>query len=247
MVTTYGSLHRRPAPRGGADGGPGRAPAYLHRGLCWFHCRVAGERTGGGPRTRCSPPVPARAWAQRCSHPPRSSIITATYEGAQRTRALSAWGGSAAGGAAAGVLLGGILTSLFGWQTIFLVNVPIGLTLPRSRSAQCRPRRRRCDAARARPARRPDGRRRLGLLVYAIEGADRRGWGSAETLGLGAGAAILLFAFALIERRSRHALVPSATWRNRSLVASATVMLGAPGCSSVPSSSTRCSFRMRSG
>ena len=69
----------------------------------------------------------------------------------------------------------------------------------------------------------------LSTLVYAVEGAARRGWDSPATLVPLALAGLLLVAFALIERRSPHALVPAATWRTRSLVSSAAIMLGATG------------------
>jgi MFS family permease len=66
-------------------------------------------------------------------------------------------------------------------------------------------------------------------LVYALDGAPRHGWGSARTLLLFAVAALLLTAFAAIERAGRDPLVPPATWRQRPLVASAAVMLSATG------------------
>src|SRR5690348_2845394 len=55
------------------------------------------------------------------------SILTTTFaEGAERNRALAAWGAMGAAGGAAGVLIGGLLTDLLGWQWILFVNVPIG-------------------------------------------------------------------------------------------------------------------------
>src|ERR687887_556935 len=44
------------------------------------------------------------------------SIITATYTGAQRTVALSAWGAIGSAGAAAGVVFGGMVTTWLGWE-----------------------------------------------------------------------------------------------------------------------------------
>src|SRR5215468_8284136 len=43
------------------------------------------------------------------------AIITATYSGAQRAKALATWGAIGGGGAAAGVLAGGVLTTWLGW------------------------------------------------------------------------------------------------------------------------------------
>src|SRR4051812_18611452 len=58
------------------------------------------------------------------------SILTTTFpEGPERRRAMSAGGAMGGAGGAAGVLLGGILTDVFGWQSILLINVPIGFAI----------------------------------------------------------------------------------------------------------------------
>src|ERR671917_1803025 len=59
--------------------------------------------------------------------PAALSIVTTTYTGAQRTKALSTWGAIGSAGAAVGVLLGGVLTTAMSWEWVFLVNVPVGL------------------------------------------------------------------------------------------------------------------------
>ncbi len=55
------------------------------------------------------------------------SIITTTYTGQQRVRALGVWGAIGGAGAAAGVFAGGMLTTWLGWRAVFLVNVPVGV------------------------------------------------------------------------------------------------------------------------
>lgn len=68
--------------------------------------------------------------------PSTLAIINTTFaEGRERNRALSVWGGAGAAGLVVGVLLGGLLTQSFGWQAVFLVNVPLAgvaivLTVP---------------------------------------------------------------------------------------------------------------------
>jgi MFS family permease len=69
----------------------------------------------------------------------------------------------------------------------------------------------------------------LMVLVYALDGTSDYGWGSARTLLLLALGAALLASFLAIERRSPRPLVPPATWRHTSLVASAGVVLGVTG------------------
>jgi EmrB/QacA subfamily drug resistance transporter len=162
--------------------------------------------------------------------PAALSLITTTYTGEQRAAALGAWGAIGGAGAAAGVLLGGVLTSWLGWRSVFFINVPTGLVTA-------------LLATRMLPTSRPAGSalRSLDLpgavtlisglvvLVYALEGTTSHGWGSARTLLLLTAAAGLLSTFALIERRARRPLMAPATWRVRSLISSATVMLGATG------------------
>ncbi len=162
--------------------------------------------------------------------PAALSIITTTYTGAQRTTALTAWGAIGAGGAAAGVLLGGMLTTWFGWRSVFFINVPVGLVAA-------------VLTLRLVPAARATARSLLeldlpgaltvvsGLVVLAdaLEGTTTQGWASARTLVLLAVSGGLLAAFAAIERGARQPLVPTAIWRVRSLVSSATVMLGSTG------------------
>jgi hypothetical protein len=69
----------------------------------------------------------------------------------------------------------------------------------------------------------------LVLSVYGVQGTTAHGWGSAHTLVPLAIAAGLLGAFVIIERRTGRPLMPPATWKVRSLVFSATVMLGTTG------------------
>ena len=57
----------------------------------------------------------------------------------------------------------------------------------------------------------------LSLLVYAVVDAVNVGWGSTATLLRLAGAAVLLIAFLVIERRQRHPLMPFSIFRLRTL------------------------------
>jgi EmrB/QacA subfamily drug resistance transporter len=158
--------------------------------------------------------------------PAALSIITTTFPSpAERTRALGVWSAIAAGGGAFGLLLGGILTDLLSWQWIFFVNVPVGLATLAA-------------AWRFVPESRVEGAHRsfdlagavtvtggLVLLVYAIVKAQAFGWGSAQTLALGATAIALLGAFVAIERRSRAPLIRLSIFRIRAITAANIVML----------------------
>jgi EmrB/QacA subfamily drug resistance transporter len=162
--------------------------------------------------------------------PSALSLVATTYTGAQRAVALGVWGALGSAGAAVGVLLGGIITTVLSWEWVFFINVPVGIAV-----ALCSPR-----VLAAAPARRDTAGRfdlagaatvmgGLVALVYAISGTSAHGWTSTRTLVVGAVGVVLLAAFAAIERAGAHPLVPASTWRVRSLVSSAAVMLGATG------------------
>jgi EmrB/QacA subfamily drug resistance transporter len=146
--------------------------------------------------------------------PAALSIVTTTFaEGAERNKALGAWGAVAGSGGAAGVLLGGILTQSLGWQWVLFVNVPIGIAaaaiapmlLAESRREGLE---RNFDVAGA-----ITSTAGLVLLVYAVVKAVDNGWGSTTTIVMLAIAAVLLAAFAAIETRARQPLVPFRVFR----------------------------------
>jgi EmrB/QacA subfamily drug resistance transporter len=163
--------------------------------------------------------------------PAALSLLTTTYHGAQRATALSLWGAVASAGVAVGVVLGGMLTTWLSWEWIFLVNVPVGLS-----AAALAPRVLPPGDGIERPAERaldlPGGLTvvaGLATLVYALSGAAEHGWGSARTLGLLGAAAVLLGAFAAIERAVARPLLPPALWRSGTLRTGAAMMLGVTG------------------
>jgi EmrB/QacA subfamily drug resistance transporter len=142
-----------------------------------------------------------------------SIVVTMFREGAERNKALGAWGAVAGSGGAAGVLLGGVLTDTLGWQWVLFVNVPIGIIaallapvlLAESRREGAE---RNYDVAGA-----ITSTAGLVVLVYAVVKAVDNGWGSASTLGLLGVSAVLLLAFAVIETRARQPLVPFRVFR----------------------------------
>ena len=162
--------------------------------------------------------------------PAALATVTATYTGAQRAAALSVWGGLAGGGMGVGVLAGGVLATWFGWRSVFLINVPVGLAaavaalylLPPSPAAPTMSRR--LDLSGAVLA--TSG---LVAFVYAITGTPQYGWGSARTLLLLALSAGLLAAFGVLERRVREPLLPLGALRSRSLVTGGLLLLAATG------------------
>src|SRR6266566_2227564 len=139
--------------------------------------------------------------------PAALSIITATFQGKQRAKALGAWGAVGGAGAAIGVLLGGILTELADWRAIFYINLPVGLALAIAArkvvpADPARPRWRGLDLPGAALA-----TFSLAALLYAISQAGSAGWTSAQTLGLGLTAVTGLAGFTALERRTNQPLL----------------------------------------
>ena len=140
--------------------------------------------------------------------PAALSLVTVLFaEGAERNKAMGVWGAVAGSGGAVGVLLGGMLTEWAGWEWVLFVNVPVGIAaamiaprlLPESRTTGAR----HFDFAGAISI-----TAGLSLLVYTLVDANSAGWGSAQTIGLGALSLALIGSFYVIERRSKAPLMP---------------------------------------
>jgi EmrB/QacA subfamily drug resistance transporter len=158
--------------------------------------------------------------------PTALSIISTTFpEGPERNKALGIWGALGGIGATAAWLIGGPLVDGPGWQWIFFINIPLGLAALALSPLLLRESR----AARTRRSYDPAGALTitgaLVLLVYALVEAPDVGWGDGQTVGLGAGSAVLLAAFALIESRHPEPLVPLRFLRSRTIVGANLVML----------------------
>src|SRR3954470_13825981 len=162
--------------------------------------------------------------------PAALSIVTTLFrDGAERNKALGAWGAVAGSAGAAGVLLGGILTQGLGWEWVLWGNVPIALIalaltpglIPESRSESAT---RHYDAAGA-----VSVTAGLSLLAYAFLDASSAGWESTKIVSLLALSVVLIGAFVAIELRSKAPLVPFRIFRSRTLTGANVVglLLGA--------------------
>jgi EmrB/QacA subfamily drug resistance transporter len=160
--------------------------------------------------------------------PAALSIITTTFHGSERRRALGAWAALAGAGAAVGVLVGGLLVSGPGWQWVFFVNVPVGVLVAAAVPMTVAPSPRQATA-------RVDVPGALlvtaatGLLIYGLVQAGDRGWGAAGTLGPLAAGLALLGIFVVVERTVAAPLVDLRLLTTRPVVAGAGVMLAASG------------------
>jgi EmrB/QacA subfamily drug resistance transporter len=136
------------------------------------------------------------------------ALLTTTFSnGNERARAFGIFGAIAGGGSAVGLLLGGVLTEYASWRWTMYVNiltvVPalIGaiFLLARNRSEN-RPR---IDIPGTITV-----TAGLFALVYGFSNAETDGWGSGVTIAYLVAAGVLLVAFAVIQVRSKHPLLP---------------------------------------
>ena len=157
--------------------------------------------------------------------PASLSLITKAFPAARRAVGLGVWAAVAAAGLAVGPFVGAILTDAFGWRSLFLANVPLGvatLLLALRVLPIAAPRRREAGFDFAGMVTSGIG---LVALLYALTNASNSGWSSPYLLGLLvlAGAAFVLFV--AIERRSPVPLLDLRLFRSRSFAGANTVNL----------------------
>jgi EmrB/QacA subfamily drug resistance transporter len=134
--------------------------------------------------------------------------------GKERGMAMGIYGATIGMSVAVGPLVGGLLTDGIGWQSVFLVNVPVGLAaiavtywkLAESRDP---------NAGRIDWGGLVTFSGALLILVFALVRGNDEGWGSPLIVGLLAGAVVLLAAFAVIESRVKEPMLPLDLFRNR--------------------------------
>lgn len=150
-----------------------------------------------------------------CLSPAAMSLLLVNFPGEHRARAMSLWGVASALGGATGVAAGGLLSGAFGWSSVFLVTVPVSLLAV-------------VVAGRVLDDSQPRARHDFDLwgaftstaavvaVVYGALSLTEGRW--AEFLIVGVAApALLLTAFARVERRAQEPLVPLELLRSRKL------------------------------
>ena len=158
-----------------------------------------------------------------------SLIMIMFTEPAERAKAMGVVGFVLSGGGALGVLLGGVITETVAWNWIFLVNIPFGIAafawclvlLPKGATM---PSNGRLDIAGAVTV-----TAAIMIAVYAIVNGNETGWTAGETIGLLAGAVVLLASFLVIESRASAPLVPLRLFKLRNVSTANVVALLMPG------------------
>jgi EmrB/QacA subfamily drug resistance transporter len=146
--------------------------------------------------------------------PSTLAILTHTFQDPkERAQAIGIWAGVSGIALAVGPAVGGVMVDAFGWESIFYLNVPIGLIafalavrlVPESKS--------------------PEGRALdipgqimaivgLGGLTFAFIEANNYGWSSTLIVSLVVGAAIVLAVFAFWEIRTKSPVLQLGFFKN---------------------------------
>jgi EmrB/QacA subfamily drug resistance transporter len=134
--------------------------------------------------------------------------------GRERGMAMGIYGATIGIAVAIGPLVGGLLTDGLGWQSVFLLNVPIGLAaiaVTFWKVAESRdPKATRIDWAGL-----ATFSTALFLLVLALVRGNDEGWGSTIIVSLFASSGVLMAAFAAIEQRVKEPMLPLSLFRRR--------------------------------
>jgi EmrB/QacA subfamily drug resistance transporter len=136
------------------------------------------------------------------------AILQASFPPGDRARAIGAWSGLGGVATAVGPFAGGWLVDALSWRYIFLLNLPLSVVVvavalrhvPESSDPSMA---RGLDVAGA-----VLGAVGLAGVTYALIEAPERGAGSPLILGAAVAGVLGLIGFVLVERRSRHPMLP---------------------------------------
>jgi EmrB/QacA subfamily drug resistance transporter len=134
--------------------------------------------------------------------------------GRERGMAMGMYGATIGVAVAIGPLLGGALTDSLGWESIFYLNVPIGIAALAITSLKLRESRD-PNATRIDWAGTGTFSGSLFLLVLALVRGNDEGWSSTLILSLLAGSAALFVVFIAVERRVTEPMLPLGLFRRR--------------------------------
>src|SRR5215212_1589368 len=155
--------------------------------------------------------------------PSSLAILAEAFQGADRRRAIGAWGATIGLAFAAGPLIGGLLVDTLGWRSVFGASAVLGL--PTMVLA----------ARHVAESRDPDpppvdwagvGTLSLGLFagVFAVLRGNALGWTSSTVIGCLALCAAALAAFVGVERATARPMLDLALFRNRTFAGATAII-----------------------
>jgi len=135
------------------------------------------------------------------------SIITVTFPPHERAKAIGLWAGMSGVALALGPTVGGLMIEHLGWESVFFLNVPIGIVAFVVATRTVR-------ESRSEVTRQLDlpglvlGSSALFFATYGLIEANQKGWTDPVILGSLILAGVLLATFLLFELKSPKAMMP---------------------------------------
>jgi EmrB/QacA subfamily drug resistance transporter len=145
------------------------------------------------------------------------ALIRSAFPPAELNRAVGIWGGSSALAVASGPIIGGLLVEHVSWESIFLLNLPLGVLAIVVALAWVKESK---DEEHSGSFDVPGVVLLSGglfLVVWALIKAQEKGWGSAYVLLFALAGLVVLGLFVLREQRADDPLLPLDIFRERSV------------------------------
>ena len=147
------------------------------------------------------------------------AILGTAFSGAARGRAIGIWAAAGAAIGAAGPLIGGWLIDVFGWRTVFVVNLPLAALSLAMAAAFLRETRSTAPEARLDLWGSTLATAGLGAVTYALTVASgSAGWTAAAWAALVSGLVLMVWFVKVEGARGAHAAMPLALFSSPTFV-----------------------------
>jgi EmrB/QacA subfamily drug resistance transporter len=153
------------------------------------------------------------------------ALLRAAFPEDKLNQAVGIWGATSALAVASGPIIGGLLVEHVSWESIFLLNLPLGVVAALFSLRY---------VAESREPERAGTFDLLGVgllsvglfaVIWGIIKAQSHGWGSAYVIAFGVAGLVALVAFVLRERTAADPLLPLDVFRSRAVAVGTTLVI----------------------
>ncbi|SCK18244.1 drug resistance transporter, EmrB/QacA subfamily [Streptomyces sp. WMMB 714] len=157
--------------------------------------------------------------------PAALGLLRATFPAEKLNAAIGIWGAVIGASTAAGPIVGGLLVEHVSWESVFFINIPVGLLavvmgllILRDHRAENAPRSFDFPGIVLLSV-------AMFCLIWALIKAPEWGWGDTATLGFLAGALVTFLVFGVWESKASEPLLPLSMFRSVPLTAGTVLMV----------------------
>lgn len=157
--------------------------------------------------------------------PAALGLLRATFPAEKLNMAIGIWGMVIGASTAGGPILGGVLVEHVSWQSVFFINVPVGvlalvfgLVILKDHRAENAPKSFDIGGIVLLS-------QAMFCLIWSLIKGSEWGWGDPKTLGFLGAAVVLFVVFALSQKNVREPLIPLAMFRSVPLSAGVILMV----------------------